>query len=217
MKKRMFLTTILMTLVLLVAVTTATFAWYSASQGAAAQKVVDDKVEVNTADNSYAQSGLKFTVVLSAPSATGLDLTNNKGETWYYVGTKLVQDKAQDLVPYGSFTVTVKVELVGGAGGATLAEVLAGQQFSHTIAISANNADVRLTTVESEKFTVKAGQDIADALSFTQADFDAEGNCVKTVTVYYSIQGKGVDGEVTEQKPGDYAGVVITGDITTIS
>lgn len=76
MKKRMFLTTALMALVLLVAVTTATFAWYTVTSGAAVG-------EVNTHDMSTTTSiSLGDLVMDVTVTANQIELSATDGYTY---------------------------------------------------------------------------------------------------------------------------------------
>lgn len=83
MKKRMFLSTILMTLVLLVAVTTATFAWYSAAKtGKSVVDATDDTV--STAANELGVGNIVFTASITHTGAP--HLTTTSGVTKKIVG-----------------------------------------------------------------------------------------------------------------------------------
>jgi len=83
MKKRLFISSILMTLVLLVAITTATFAWYSAT--AAGANKVDHANTLSTQASTYA-AGDYYLRVEYDENLTQLDLTDTAGNVWVSVG-----------------------------------------------------------------------------------------------------------------------------------
>ena len=68
MKKRMFLTTVLMTLVLLLAVTTATFAWYQATAGQTT--VTGDSFQITTSDKTLQLGAVEIKLEFGEPSST---------------------------------------------------------------------------------------------------------------------------------------------------
>ena len=82
MKKRMFLSTILMTLVLLVALTTATFAWYTATAGKAGFGS-GDVAQITTSDKSYSIGNVTLNVELS-------NVSNDVGPTSKELGPNKV-------------------------------------------------------------------------------------------------------------------------------
>lgn len=125
MKKRMFLTTILMTLVLLVAVTTATFAWYQAQASSVAYTNPNDEQALNTAVNGYASGSFEVTVEFGAVSGAPV-LTDAEGKTYYYAGSvegsEILDSTAGP--KSGSVAFTVKVEYKGtGLSDAEIADL----------------------------------------------------------------------------------------------
>ena len=86
MKKRMLLSTVLMTLVLLLAATTATFAWYTAGGQTSLVANATDSESISTAVNEYNMSGT-FTVTVEFATPDGAPvLTDTLGKTYYYAG-----------------------------------------------------------------------------------------------------------------------------------
>lgn len=116
MKKRMFLSTILMTLVLLVAVTTATFAWYVVQPGSAGYGSPDSSSIKTTATNGVSVGGVTFSIEFIDEASETLVLTDNSGLTGYMAGIKPVTGleipDGQD--GYGQFKVKVTANLTKG-------------------------------------------------------------------------------------------------------
>lgn len=102
MKKRMFLSTILMTLVLLVAVTTATFAWYSASIQSS-----DTKVSLSTATNTAAGASMSVQLELFTNQGANIAATYTDEEVKENVaGQEVVTNtKRTFTVPTGATAV----------------------------------------------------------------------------------------------------------------
>ena len=110
MKKRMFLSTILMTLVLLLAVTTATFAWYQAQAGNVGYGSAPEQ-SVTTAANGYNAGGFQVNVAFGELGANAPVLTDASGKTYYYAGDKdgaeILDSSAAPKSNTVAFTVTV--------------------------------------------------------------------------------------------------------------
>lgn len=164
MKKRMFLSTILMTLVLLVAVTTATFAWYTASSSVAAKQTQDQMNSITAASNEYGVSGnvtfaLQFggTDYNSTPteSYNSKVLSNRFGKTYYYVGSVKTEDT--------SSTIASKV----GTGTVTITTAATQQQLQAL----ANGA-----TVKYQIKLVAGGQMVVDTTTTSAAGVDHDDN-----------------------------------------
>ena len=116
MKKRMFLSTILMTLVLLVALTTATFAWYSASGQASATLNGIDATQVQAAEDSYSLEALTISAKFAGTDyAEGkfadVDLTDVNGQTYFLQNGTLVNVSDQATKWNGSASVVVSIKL----------------------------------------------------------------------------------------------------------
>ena len=115
MKKRMFLSTILMTLVLLLAVTTATFAWYQAS-GAQATPSYQSAAAISTGANTFGEGSFDVKISVNA-AATNLAFTDENGLTAYYLadGTTLVENVAipVEQVAQADGTVTITITYTG--------------------------------------------------------------------------------------------------------
>lgn len=185
MKKRMFLSTILMTLVLLLAVTTATFAWYQA-QAASAQKR-SDEVAVNTADNGYAAGGILFTVDVAAVSEK-LALSDNNGDTWYYVGSSKVKDTTNP-TDMAEVTVTVTAAKADPTNLASLDELLAAYTLGKDLVVSSENAQVRLSATSADVYKTTSTNSLT--LSTLQsAQFTSANSYTLEFTFWVSIAGQ---------------------------
>lgn len=94
MKKRMFLTTVLMTLVLLLAVTTATFAWYAAVEGNVSGKVTTE--EIVTSSNTYTVGALKIEVVFNNQDLDNLGPVGEDGSVQFRTSGNNIVISAQN-------------------------------------------------------------------------------------------------------------------------
>lgn len=106
MKKRMFLSTILMTLVLLVAVTTATFAWYQASLNTSKASI-----ELGTSQNASAGASMEV---------AGLVYTVNSKTTSANLESKKFDEEGNEITGGASTTVYSTTWSVPTIDGATL-------------------------------------------------------------------------------------------------
>lgn len=117
MKKRMFLSTILMTLVLLVAVTTATFAWYTATTKGATV-VSTDTSSIKSATQTVDLGAITATITLKDAS-NNVKLTDVRGHSYYYAGDPTVEANKKKLSltqatwadRYGSVEVTITLSV----------------------------------------------------------------------------------------------------------
>lgn len=131
MKKRMFLTTVLMALVLLMAVATATFAWYSATEGGRTAEA--QSVNMTTSNATYQAGAVKVKFVLTNPSEN-VGPTNQAGEIKFVTPSK-VEVKAPEgtYAKEGTVTWTVTIEK---ADGMTEAEAYALLKGDYTVEVS---------------------------------------------------------------------------------
>ena len=154
MKKRMFLSTILMTLVLLMAVVTATFAWYTAStDSVSAGSVTDHAMSTN---KSVSVGAITIDMTVSA-EAVKLSATDGTTKAWSQDGTYLISENIAvgDLAQYYSaVTVTVtKIYLTEDDSKTALnAEALKAYAGTYNFKVTADGqaklADAAPTTVE---------------------------------------------------------------------
>lgn len=139
MKKRMFLSTILMTLVLVVALTTATFAWYQATTGDATLE--GDSVEIATSSETYTIGDITFKLTLTDTSADPVGPTDQDGDNYVMING---QAQLIDTALYAkSGTISWSVEATVAQGDLTLAEALASLEGA-TYTVTLSGTDVRL-------------------------------------------------------------------------
>ena len=113
MKKRMFLSTILMTLVLLLAVTTATFAWYKASSGSLTLTEQAPTGALYVKDNSVELGDVSVTVSWSNQLPNDVNYTDTTGKSYYYAGKVDADHKLEVANPKATSTVGFTLTLVG--------------------------------------------------------------------------------------------------------
>ena len=139
MKKRILISSVLMSAVLACALGTGTYAWYVA--GAGAMQTATATATVTTAkDNTVSVGNLKF--VLSLDNDTTPDLVDNTGKTYYWksvAGGEVIQDTTKRAVD--SLTVAVTT--------APTADELKSIPGAYKLSITANNAKARITNDEA--------------------------------------------------------------------
>lgn len=149
MKKRMFLTTALMALVLLVAVTTATFAWYQASTTGTITPQ-DKSHNVGTSSEVYEVGALTITVNFDG-TITNLGPVDTDGNV------KFLNSKGQEVYnkkynvqnyydTYGSVTWSVYAEIGGEEASSADLSAYVGTKF--TVIFSGDN--LRVTENENK-------------------------------------------------------------------
>mgnify|MGYP003291101262 CR=1 FL=1 len=108
MKKRMFLTTALMALVLLVAVTTATFAWYQAAEGG--KTAIVETQDITTSSTEFKAGAVTVKFTLSNPT-TNVGPTDQAGNIKYKTQNgALVTAPSDTYTKEGTVQWTVTVE-----------------------------------------------------------------------------------------------------------
>lgn len=214
MKKRMFLSTILMTLVLVVALTTATFAWYQATAGTVGYGSADDAT-ISTAANSYASGDFTVNVEFGVPSGAPV-LTNTLGQTYYYAGevsgAEILDGTAGPKSGSVAFTVTVTY---GGTGLSDEEIADLWSQMGENVQVVITDGSEGLGAGAGLKFWKDAAHqtewvDGAATLTYTfnlaAVSFTSGTGQIGTGTVYYGA--KGVDD--LAQSPSDAYKMVAT-------
>ena len=102
MKKRLLISSVLMSAVLACALGTGTYAWYKAEAGE--KTIAQATADISTSVNEYSAGGV--TLTLSVSNSGTPDLVNEAGETKYFSGVNLVDD-TEDNVKYGTLTLGV--------------------------------------------------------------------------------------------------------------
>lgn len=196
MKKRMFLSTILMTLVLLVAVTTATFAWYTASD--ATVKFENPGIDVSASETTLSVGEVTIKVSLSNPTSNvgptangtetvqGHDGVPAAGTKFFEVNGVLVKD---DSIAYETSGVVTYTVSISGKEGLTESELWASAAGTYTITFGGldlrygADKDSALSQTQTYSITFKVNED---------GTTDA-----KTGTVHFAVNSsyKGVAGE----------------------
>lgn len=194
MKKRMFLTTILMTLVLLVAVTTATFAWYSVEAAGHSTANATNNT-ITTAENDYAAGSVKFSAQLGTPSNLAVQLSDKDGKTFYWLGETKVEDTESTLASkYGVITLDL-IATKQGEDQASLAEILSsldGKVVTVTISGTAG--------MKFQKATPTAAEDgwKGETVSYS-VEIDADKAVAQAADLFEAVEFYyGFDGNVIE-------------------
>ena len=114
MKKRMFLSTVLMTLVLLLAVTTATFAWYQATAGQVSLKEQTPTGTLSVENNAVDAGNIQVVVTWTTdPLPSNVNYTDQSGKSFYYNGVVDEDHKVEVANPVVTSTVAFSLALEG--------------------------------------------------------------------------------------------------------
>ena len=204
MKKRMFLTTILMTLVLLVAVTTATFAWYSAAQGDANLSATDNATVAAKTD-TITLGDLTFDVEFVGVDASfgGVDLTNDQGKSYYWTGSEAVEYTAQK--SYGTAQVKVTANVADDADLAAALQNLYGSGTTVTLVVTAAG-QVIVAKDASAVFSSEKGNAIEFSITLSEDGSVHEW----TKDFVYSVRAANLAGDEPE---GAHANDAITASL----
>lgn len=203
MKKRLLITSALMTAVLGASLATGTYAWYQAAAGQATYTPATSG-NIGTVANGYTTGSFTVSASISEPS-TKVALTDTNGDTYYYLqdGTTKVLDESGSLVK--SASVSVNISITYTADGLTDAEIAAAWAALNIDEISVSvtsTGKVKLgTTAEKAE---KAGETVT--LSFDVADVDFTSKVYTGVaqTVYYGVKAN----ESAVEQPTDEAGTI---------
>lgn len=115
MKKRMLLSTVLMTLVLLLAATTATFAWYQSTAGSFGLTSQAETGNLSVQNNSVSLGNVTVTVTWQAENTLpkNVNYTDVNGKSYYYAGQVDAAHKLEVADPVKTGEATFTLSLVG--------------------------------------------------------------------------------------------------------
>ncbi len=190
MKKRLLITSALMTAVLGASLATGTYAWYQVSNNSTPTATAVSG-SVGTLAPSVTIDALTFTISLSGTDVTenegvytlaSVDLTNASGATKYYVNDDTIPTYVATK-KYGSFTVSVALSLSNP-------EDLANYEGTYTFVVDGGGY-VRVNDT--------ADTYADEEVTFT-VEIDSEGNVTNEgKTVYYTVAPKSETAAETEE------------------
>ena len=197
MKKRMFLTTVLMALVLLVAVTTATFAWYQATTTGNITGGTDAHT-VQTSGDAYQVGDLVLTIVFGEQELKDLGPVDAEGHVKFVSSeNKVVYDEMWNDASQTYYDVlasvswTLKATIGGSDATADDLKAYVGTKFTVTIDAEKVDGVDYLKLADSEP---AAGYVANDGTISYEVQIDANGAIVAVGaddkvdgTVYVSI------------------------------
>ncbi len=201
MKKRLFITSALMTAVMAASLATGTYAWYVTGAGTGVS-LVEATSKVNTAANSYSAGAVTFNANISSTGAP--KLTDNKGKTYYYLGSVGTNNKAEDTGAqltdkYATGTVSITGVLTNGAGAsATYKEVmtsLIGKKYKITVTSSDANVKFFDSVPTAEGFNwagakTWSSQVITIATEHANQTDNTAGNVLGNTNFYWGYSGE---------------------------
>lgn len=192
MKKRLLITSALMTAVLGASLATGTYAWYQVTADSSATATeVSATVGVLAPDVSI--GALEFTITIGgadynagAGKLASVDLTDNEGASKYYVTNSQIPEYSAQKAS-GSFTVTISDNAANAVERSAYAAT-----YTFNIQASGN-----LRIAEDQENVYK---DAAKAALLTVTyTINADGTVTHTAkTVYYSVAAKTTTGVETE-------------------
>lgn len=116
MKKRLLITSALMTAVLGASLATGTYAWYKAGEVGNSYAEAVKVNTISTKENSYTTGSFKVEAILGTVTDK-VDLTDKNGNTYYYLpnGTTLV-NAGEAATKTGTSDVKIKITYTGAEG-----------------------------------------------------------------------------------------------------
>lgn len=196
MKKRLLITSALMTAVLGASLATGTYAWYAVSTNRAQMTSVVGSVGSKVDVDSIAAAGLVGTF----STLDQVDLSDYTGKSYYLSGTKAFLDSEADIENKGTFTIDWADD--------TTAEQMAASAGTYTITITAGG-QVYLSETENSAYngvkTLTYDVTIAPDGTITGG----------TVEFYYSVRAKntGTGNNETADQPSDHSEDKVTASL----
>lgn len=197
MKKRLLISSVLMSAVLACALGTGTYAWYQVSNDSPAS-ATPVSGSVGTIAPSVTIDALTFTISLSGSDVTNnsgtytlasVDLTDSSGGSNYYVNDSTIPSYTASKKS-GQFNVSIGLSL-------TEADDLANYEGTYTFKVEGLGY-ARVNDTQAEVYT-------DEDVTFT-VEIDAEGEVTNPgKTVYYSVAPKTTTGSETEADHEDDA------------
>lgn len=184
MKKRLLISSVLMSAVLACALGTGTYAWYAATEGSFVKGTLDSAT-ISAVDNAYRIGNITINVDLTDPSGS-VKLSDTDGYSYVLVGGAKTRDTTvaqNDASMYGTTTVSVSAETTRGAATADELKAIAG---TYTITITATD-QAKISLVDGAgAIAATKGNEVT--VTFTISDAGVIGDLSKS-TVYFAMQG----------------------------
>ena len=220
MKKRLLITSIVMMLVVAVALSTATYAWFTSNASVTASTVT-----MTAATNNQAALGIGWGDSSAQGASAGTELVSNLSETLAPMApTELTNDSTTSAVLFKTSTVkTVSNTLIFNANGGTATPVTFNNGsevntfFVKNVSPSSSINDVKITATITDTNT-EDGKDSAALVRI--AVFKKASGSYKLVGVLASTGADTVYGTITQNSaavPGTAALGAINGTTYTVS
>ena len=176
-----------MTLVLLVAVTTATFAWYEVSSTGSATLSATAE-ELNTVKGSYEAGAVQLVGEISTSDSVAL--TDEDGVSWVIAnGNLVVAQNNAELQKVGTATLSVSWPTLTGTAQEQLAQKLA---YAGTYTVTISGERVKLSKLEDEpayEKTAGAAITLTVTISAENGSITVENGGV----FYFAVAGEGAE------------------------
>ena len=177
MKKRLLISSVLMSAVLACALGTGTYAWYAASTEGTVSvtETTGGSITTNTAP-SITKAGL----VCAITATEKVDLSNNEGESYYIVSGKAVKNTSANVTGAGSYTLSFAP---GSSDDAKRA--------------AAGTYTLKLTASEGAVVSLTENGTYGATIEFTVV-IDADGNFTSGATGTFGYAVRAVDQDTQE-------------------
>lgn len=201
MKKRLFITSALMAVVLGASLTTSTYAWY-VSAGGDGNATVKAEQTVGTLEKTYTAGSFTITAVLGTPS-NKVSLTDDDGKTWYYTstdGTGGLLEDTQAQNKHGKIECSLHIEYTGARSPQADWTTYGASTVYLDITVKSGNVKIGSTTDKA----MKAGESKV-ILTFNTSALTWTGNEANTEKKEFYFGARGSEGKET---PTDNFGVI---------
>lgn len=183
MKKRLLITSALMTAVLGASLATGTYAWYSATEGTFVKGAMGSET-ISTVDNAYSVGDITLNVVFADPSGE-VKLSDTDGYSYVWVGGVKTKDTSvaqNDASMYG--TIGVSITATTTRGNATADELKAIKGTYNLTVTASGQAKISL---ESGAAAIAATKGNTATIVVTISDAGAIS--LDKSTIYFAMQG----------------------------
>ena len=193
MKKRLLITSALMTAVLGASLATGTYAWYSATSGSV-DLTANDSATVSAQDTYASFGNLVFSLDLEVVEGEKIDLTDALGKTYVMTTatTKQEVDAAKPVSSLCKLTVTYNSDVIDTA------DKLAAYAGTYTVTLATSDY-VKVAKDENGAKTAPAGADLTMTVTISSAGVVSYSETDGVLEFYYALQTNNVNGVESER------------------
>ena len=206
MKKRLLISSVLMSAVLACALGTGTYAWYQATDAGKTIAAAAKSGNIGTYTKEYsAGGGFTITPVIGSV-ANDIALTDTEGKTYYYVGSALKEDTAQDLKKSASTSVGFTISFDGDLTDAQVNAAWIALGVTE-ITLTVEGSD-RIKVADDQTTAEKTGEVVSFVFDVSAISFTSKGYTSASETVFYGVSNKIVDGNSVVEDENNEVGTI---------